>query len=347
MYKFAQPEAFYLLLALVPLGLLFGWFMWGRAQAEKKFGEKSLILRLMPQRPRHKHQVKFALVCLAIVSLVVALARPQWSTKTEPVTRSGVDLMIALDVSNSMLAEDEKPSRLAKARQFISSLIDELKGDRVGLIIFAGNAYLQVPLTSDYIATKSLLKTVGPRLAPTQGTAIADAIKLADEAFESGEKQFKALVVISDGENHEADAVVAAKEAAEKGVLIHTIGVGSPRGGPIPEYVGGRQADYKRDREGNIVFSKLNEQMLRDVAAQADGDYFRLSASSDNVGAIIGALASMEKKDFEEVVFTDYEEQYQWFLALGLFFLILEYFVSERRNTFFVNWAIFRNENQN
>ena len=342
MYKFAQPEAFYLMLALVPLGLLFGLFLLGRRQALKRFGEKSLVARLMPQNAKYKHQLKFVMVSLSVICFVLALARPQWSTKTEPVMRSGVDLMIALDVSNSMLAEDEKPSRLAKARQFISSLVDQLKGDRVGLIIFAGNAYLQVPLTSDYIATKSLLKTVGPRLAPTQGTAIGDAIRLANEAFESGEKQYKALLVISDGENHDEDAIEAAKEAAGKGVLIHTMGVGSPRGGPIPEKVGGR-VDYKRDREGNIVFSKLNEEMLRNVAVQADGDYYRLSASSDNVGSILGALASMEKKDFEEVVFTDYEEQYQWFLALGLFFLILEYFISERRNVFFTNWAIFKN----
>lgn len=341
MFKFARPEAFWLLWGLLPLILAFIWFMIGRKRALKLIGNRSLLMRLAPESPKNKHRIKFLFLALAFTCFVLALARPQWSLKSEPVTRSGVDLVVALDISNSMLADDVKPTRLDQAKQFISKLIDKLKGDRVGLIIFAGNAYLQVPLTSDYLATKSLLRTVSPRLAPTQGTAIGEAVSLANSAFVKGEKQYKVLLIISDGENHEGKAIEAAGLAADSGVVIHTMGVGSVRGAPIPVVQGGREVDYKRDREGNIVLSKMNEEMLEDVARAADGKFFNLDRPDQAVYNFMSELAAMEKKDFEEVVFTDYEDQFQWFLGLGILFLVLEFFLSEGKNRWFSQWKIF------
>jgi Ca-activated chloride channel family protein len=343
MVKFEHSEAFYLLFLLIPLAILFVWFMYNRKRAIAKFGENSLVARLMPEKPTFKHQIKFTLSVLAVIFLIIALANPQYSRTFEKVKRNGVDLMIALDISKSMLAEDTRPNRLAKSRQFISRLIDKLAGDRVGLIIFAGNAYLQVPITSDYLAMKTFLKTVNTELAPTQGTAIGEAIRMADKSFQSGQTQFKAMLVISDGENHEDDAIQAAKEAAEKGMIIHTMGVGSAKGAPIPEYNRQNiQTDYKRDKEGNIVFSKMNEQMLQEVATAGNGKYFRLSQGTAEVSGFMKEIANMEQQEFEEHVFTDYEDQYQWFLAIALFFLLLEYFITESRSRVFSDWSIFK-----
>ncbi|MCB0837603.1 MAG: VWA domain-containing protein [Bacteroidetes bacterium] len=343
MIKFEHSEALYLLFLLIPLAILFLWFMLNRKRAISKLGESSLIVRLMPEKPTFKHQIKFALSVLAFIFMVIALANPQYSRTYEKVKRNGVDLMIALDISRSMLAEDTKPNRLAKSRQFISRLIDKLAGDRVGLIIFAGNAYLQVPITSDYLAMKTFLQTVNTELAPTQGTAIGEAIRMADKSFQSGQRQFKAMLVISDGENHEDDAIQAAKEATENGMIIHTMGVGSSKGAPIPEYNNQNiQVDYKRDKEGSIVFSKMNEQMLQEVATAGNGKYFQLNQGTAEVNAVINELENMEQQEFEEHVFTDYEDQYQWFLAIALFFLLLEYFITESRSRIFSDWSIFK-----
>lgn len=344
MIKFEHPEALYLLFLLIPLLVIFLLFMVGRKRAIARMGESSLVARLMPAKPTFKHQIKFVLVSLSVIFFIIALANPQFSQTYEKVKRNGVDLMIALDISRSMLADDEKPDRLSKAKQFVSRLIDKLSGDRVGLVIFAGNAYLQVPITSDYVATKTFLKTVNTELAPTQGTAIGEAIRLADKSFAEGQTQFKTMLIISDGENHEGDAMEAAREAAEKGMVINTMGVGTKNGSPIPEVRNGQKVDYKRDQQGNIVFSKMNEDMLRQVAEAGNGKYFHLTQGNAEVNAIMDELAAMEKKEFEEHVFTDYEDQFQWFLAIGLLFLLIEYFISEARSRVFSDWSIFKTE---
>ncbi len=344
MIKLARPEALYALFGLIPIVLGFVLFMYGRKRAIQRIGVQSLVKQLMPHKPKYKHQVKFVLVCLAYICLVMAWANPQLGQKLEKVKRSGVDLIVAIDISKSMLAEDEAPNRLAKAKQFVSRLIDQLRGDRLGIILFAGNAYLQVPLTSDYVAGKSFLKTISTELAPTQGTAIAEAIQLAEKAYEDSKPQFKAMVIISDGENHEPDAIEAAEKAGNEGVRIHTVGVGSTKGSPIPVYTNGKQ-DFKRTREGSIVFSKLNDVMMKQVAASANGKYFPLSQMDRTVRAIMDEIASMEQKEYEERVFTDYEDQFQWFLALAIFFLAIEYFITERRNVFFSDWSIFQPSN--
>lgn len=342
MIRFAHPEAFYLLGLLIPLGGLFVLFMMGRRRALARFGEDSLLARLTPSRPTYKHQIKFLLLAMSWIFLVTALANPQIGRSYEKVKREGADLMIALDISKSMLAEDQKPSRLAKAQQFISSLLDRLAGDRVGLIIFAGNAYLQVPITSDYLATKTVLKTINTDLAATQGTAIGEAIKVANEALDHDKHPFKAMLIISDGEDHEGEALTQAQQAAGQGMIIHTMGVGSTKGAPIPEYRAGRKVGNKKDRNGSIVFSRLNESMLQQVASAGEGQYFRLENGSNEVSAILSALAELEKQEFDEHTFADYEDQFQWFLAIGLFLLVVEYMLSERRSRLFSDWKIFQ-----
>ncbi len=330
-----------LMLVLLPLAGAFFWFMFYRKKAVQSFAENSLLRYLMPDKPSHKHQIKYMLSSLAIVFLVIALANPQYSQKKETVKRQGIDLMIAVDISRSMLAEDEKPNRLERARQVVSRLVDELGGDRVGLILFAGNAYLQVPITSDYTAVKTFIKTISTDLAPSQGTAIGDAIEMAEKAFANGQTQFKSILIISDGEDHESEAIEAAQKAAQNGTVIHTLGIGSSRGAPIPIRVNGRE-DFKRDKNGSIVFSKLNEQMLQEVAQAGNGRYFKMNAGLGEVSAIRSALAGMDQQEFEDHVFTDYEDNFQIFLAIALALMALEYFISEKRSEIWSDWKIFK-----
>jgi len=344
MIRFEHPEALYLLFLLIPLTGVFLLFIYGRRKAIRRIGARNIWDTLMPTRPNGKHQIKFVLISLAIAFFIVALANPQRGLKAEKVKRKGVDLIVALDISRSMLAEDEKPNRLARSKQFISRLIDKLGGDRIGLIIFAGNAYLQVPLTSDYTAAKTFLRTITPNLAPTQGTAIGEAIRMAQDAFENADPQYKVILLLSDGENHEGDAMEATEEVAGKGVIIHTMGIGTAKGAPIPIYENQSQVDYKRDQSGSIVFSKLNEEMLQKISIQGNGKYFRLEQGNSEVTAVMQELASMEQKEFEEEVFTDYEDQYQGFLLIGLILLAIEYFISERRSRIFTEWSIFKTD---
>ncbi|MEM6264376.1 MAG: VWA domain-containing protein [Bacteroidota bacterium] len=343
MIKFARPEALYLLFLLIPVAVGYIWFIRGRRKALNAMGTRHLVTQLLEHPPKHKHPIKFVLVLLALACFVVALANPQLGTKYEKVKRSGVDLIVALDISRSMLAEDVRPNRLRRAKLFINRLIEQLSGDRIGLIVFAGNAYLQVPLTSDYAAAKTFLKTVNTELASTQGTAIGEAIRMADKAFESGEKKNQALLIISDGENHEEDAREAAKEVAEKGLQLYTLGIGSPDGSPIPITRGGR-TELKRTNDGSIVLSKLNEDMLRQIALEAGGEYYPLAGGDEVVDQVMDALAGLEQKEFDEKVFSDYEDQFQWFLALGLFFFTLEFFLTERRSKWFTDWGIFKTQ---
>ena len=343
MLRFENPEMLYLFLALIPVLLAFLWFMFWRKSSLSKFAENRLLQQLAADKPRHKYQIKFVLIILAMALLVIGAANPQIGTKIEKVKRQGVDLVIALDVSKSMLAEDIKPNRISRARLFVSKLIDNLQNDRIGLIVFAGNAYLQMPITIDYSAGKLFLNSVNTDMVPRQGTAIGDAIRLAMESFEAGEDKHKALIIISDGENHEGDALIAVEEAIEAGIIIHTLGVGSPKGAPIPvnENTPGK---FKKDKEGNVVLSKLNETMLQKIAAKGNGQYFRLISGSEELEGILQEISTMEKKDFEERIVTDYEDQFQYFVALALFLLAMEFFISDRRSHWITRLNLFGNQ---
>ncbi|MEX0812585.1 MAG: VWA domain-containing protein [Chitinophagales bacterium] len=317
-----------------------------RKRALKNFSAFQAAEQLMPEKSKFRHYFKFILLVLAFSSLILAWANPQIGTKQEKVKRKGVDVIIALDVSKSMLAEDIKPSRIEQAKQFVSRLIDELKMDRIGLIIFAGNAYLQMPITTDHAAAKLFLKSINTNLVPTQGTAIGDAIRLGIESFEGDEKKFKSIVIISDGENHEGEAIEATEEASEQGIIIHTVGVGSQKGAPIPVYRNNVQTDYLRDKSGNIVLSKLDENMLRQIAVKGDGEYLNLKSGSETLNALTSAIAAMEKREFEENVFTDYEDQFQYFLAFALFLLIVEILIAERKSKWSRKLNLFKEEAQ-
>ncbi len=341
MFRFESVEYLYALL-LIPL--LFGAFMLMRGRRSKKlkkFGNPELIKDLFPDVSKYKPIVKFSLTMLAFAFAVIALANPQIGTKIEEIKREGIDVIIALDISNSMKAEDILPNRLERAKQSISKLVDNLQNDRIGLILFAGEAFLHLPLTSDYSAAKLFLHTADFDIIGTQGTAIGQAIELASESFEQDQDKHKALIIISDGENHEDDAIGAATKAAEQGAVVHTIGMGSEKGAPIPIYSRGVRKDFQKDRDGNVVVSKLDAAMLSQIAEYGNGRFTRSSGANLDLNDLINKIAGMEKKEFESKLYTDYEDRFQYFAGLAILFFIFELLLSERKNRFLSSWNLF------
>jgi len=335
MIRFEHTEYFYLLLFLVVLAGIFWLYNSWKKKAVKRFGDEKLVDTLMPLRSRSKPYIKFVFVLFAFVLMVFGIVNPQVGSKLEKVKREGIDLMLVLDVSNSMLAEDIKPNRLERSKMAISSLIDKLEGDRVGIIIFAGNAYKQLPLTTDYGAAKLFLDAVDTKIVPSQGTAIGEAISMAAESFDESEHN-KAIVVITDGENHEDDAVGAATEAYQNSIKVFTIGMGLPEGAPIPLYNQyGNQVGFKKDRKGQTVITKLDEDMLRQIAAAGNGSYARANNASSGLRKIFEDINEIEKKEIETKQFTDYEDRFQYFLAAAVLFLLMELLLSDKRS----KWA--------
>ncbi|MBI5216510.1 MAG: VWA domain-containing protein [Ignavibacteriae bacterium] len=338
MIRFAHPEYLYAL-ALVPLLLVLFWLArrW-RLNAMKRYGNLSLLEQLMPQASKKKPILKFFLHAGAFTFLVLGLANPQIGTKMEEVKREGVDIFICLDVSNSMKSEDIKPNRLESAKREISQMLDKFENDRIGIVVFAGDSYLQLPLTSDYSAARLLISTIDVDIVPIQGTAIGSAIKMAMKSFVEEEKKHKAVIVITDGENHEDDALTAAKDAAEEGAVVHTIGMGSLEGSPIPIYQDNVQVGFKKDQEGSVVMTKLDESGLQQIADAGKGRYIRASNQQSELDEVLKDIQAMEKKEFGAKVFTEYEDRFQYFLAVAAFLLILEYFLSERKNVLVAKW---------
>lgn len=336
MFRFAHIEYVYLL-ALIPLFIgLFIWLMVWKKKALQRFGELSVIGKLLPDMANSKLVVKFILLMVAWGLLVFVLIGPQTGSKLENVQRRGIDLIIALDVSNSMLAQDIKPSRIDRAKQAISRLIDKLEGDRIGIIVFAGKAYTQLPITTDYAAAKMFVSTINPGMIPTQGTAIGEAIDMAIRSLEDS-KRNKALVIISDGEDHEGNVLEQAELAASKGITIYTIGMGLPEGGPIPEYNGELLIGFKKDREGNAIVSKLDETLLQRIATIGKGMYIRATNSETGLNKIFDDINAIQKSEIESKQFSDYENQFQYFLAIALILLILDLFIFERKTFWMKN----------
>lgn len=329
MFRFEHITYLWLLLAAIPLLLLFLFYYFWRNRAITKIGNKALVLKLIPEYSNRRQLTKFILLLFAYVFIVLGFANPQLGTRQEKIKREGIDVILALDVSNSMMSEDVKPSRLDRSRNFISNFIDKLSNDRLGLIVFAGNAYMQMPLTVDYSAAKMYLRTINPGMIPTQGTNFADAIELARQGFVKGDNSHKALIIITDGEDNEGGVDEKLVEAATEGIRIFTIGVGSENGSPIP--VGN---DFKRDESGNIVLSKLNSAMLQDLAVKGNGKYFLLGSGTDEVDAVLKELKGISTKEFEEVVFTDFDDYFQYCLAIAAVLLILEWWMTERKSRF-------------
>jgi Ca-activated chloride channel homolog len=327
--RFGNPELFFLLL-LLPLFI--GFFMWAyqrKKAALARFADPKLIKKLTTPVTVARQVVKATLIVAFFVFMVFALVRPRFGTKLEMFERRGVDLMIALDISESMLAEDIAPNRIERAKYEIGKLFDLLKGDRAGLIVFAGESFVQCPLTLDYGAAKMFLNAVSTGWVQTQGTALGDAIKQATEAFRSKAHKYKVLVLISDGEDHEGDAVEAAKAAAAEGVIIYTVGIGSENGVPIPLSKGGGNVIYKKDKEGNLVMTKLDPVMLEKIAIEGHGKYFNAGTDLD-LSRIIAEIERMEKKELGVSQLNIYEERYQIFLFIALVLLIIEFFIAER-----------------
>lgn len=346
-FKFAEPVYFYGLL-LIPVFFILFWMMMGwKRRAMKRFGETSLISKLMPNVSGGKLYLKFILLMLAYVMIITGLANPQIGSKLETVERRGIDIVIAIDVSNSMLAEDIKPNRLQRARQAISKLVDELKNDRLGIVVFAGNAYTQLPITTDYAAAKLFLSTINTDIVPTQGTAISEAIDLSINAFDENDHQ-KAIIIITDGEDHEGEAIVAAQKANDQGIRVYTIGMGLPEGAPIPIYDRyGNQQGFKKDLSNNTVVTRLNEDMLRQIAAAGEGEYVRANNSQAGLGLIFDEINELEKTEFESRVFTDYEDRFQYLIGIALALLLLEFFILERRGRWFRNVNLFGDKKSN
>ncbi len=340
--KFAH--AYYLLGLLVIIVFVFLYIMqriW-KQKAWKKFGDSTVISQLMPDVSKLRPLYKFIAMMIALAFIIMAIAQPQTGSKLEKAKHKGVELMILLDVSNSMLAKDIKPSRLVRAKQAISKLIDKLDNDKIGIVVFAGKPYIQLPMTTDFGAAKLFLSTVSTDMVPEQGTAIGAGIETAVKCFNFQDKtKNKALILISDGENHEDDAVEAAKTAQESGVFVHCIGMGLSEGSPIPLIKDGVESGYRTDSAGNTIVTKLNEPMLQEIAAAGKGVYIRANNSDIGLDKIMTEIDKMEKKEFETKTFSDYEDQFQYFIAVALLFMIAELFIFERRSKWFRKMDIF------
>ena len=326
MLIFGDWKFLYLLL-LVPVFLIgYGVIRALHARRVRKFGDPALVEQLMPSRSRSKGWVRMVLFCLAFAFFVIGLARPRTGARLAERKTKGAEIIVALDVSNSMLARDYSPNRLERAKLSIARLTDKLQDDRIGLVIFAGTSFVQLPVTTDYVSAKMFLNSIDTGSIPVQGTAIGDAIRLSIKSFSAQSEKSRVIIVISDGENHEDDAVAAAKQAAELGIKVYTIGVGSAEGQPIP-----MDGDLMKDRDGNIVVTKLNEQMLRDIARAGGGAYIHAGGEEFGLNPIIQDIRRMEDEEFGSVVFEEYDEQYMYFFGAALLLFVVEMLIGERK----------------
>ncbi len=343
MIRFAHSEYLYFL-GLIPVLAVFFWLVLRfRKQALARFGNLAVLEKLTESAGPGRRFWRFTLFLGALAMLILGLANPQIGTRLEEVKQEGVDIFIALDVSLSMKAEDIKPNRLEKAKFEIRNLISRLAGDRLGLIVFAGEAYTQFPLTSDYSAANLFLDVVDVDVVPVPGTSIGAAIDRAVESFDLKDQTTKVIVVITDGENTEGDAFESAEEAGKKGILLYTIGLGSPSGAPIPVYgSAGQQLDFKRDRVGNVVVTKLDETSLEKIAALGNGKYFRGTNAQDELEEIYKNINSLQKKEFGVKQFTDYEDRFQFFVLAACLLFIAELFLSENRSRWLSRWSPLR-----
>ena len=327
MIYLAQP-LYLLLILLIPLMYIAYWLMrrW-RKRRIARFGDPDLVSSLAPLVPRRKGWLKLTLISLALLFFAIGMARPQLGAILKEKQVRGAEIMVVLDVSNSMLAEDYSPNRLERAKLAISKLVDELQGDRIGLIIFAGESFVQLPVTSDYVSAKIFLSSITTESVPVQGTAMGEAIRTAIKSFTSESENSRAIILITDGENHEDDPVAAARDAVDMGARVFCIGVGSPEGKPIPV-----DGELLKDKDGNIVVTRLDEATLKEVASAGKGLYVRAGNTEFGLNPVIDEIRSLDEKDFQSVVFEEYDEQYMYFFAIALIFMLIEFMISDTRN---------------
>lgn len=332
MFRFEYSDVLYALLAIPVFVFLFYLLRKKRQKLLKKYGDISIISHLFLDTSKYKPIVKFSILLFAFAMLIIGIANPQIGTRQEEIKREGIDIMIALDVSNSMKAEDIKPNRLERAKMMINHLIDKLSNDRIGIIVFAGSAYLQVPITTDFSAAKLFLSAIDTDIVPVQGTAIGAAIELSMNTFKQDNKKNKALIIITDGENHEDDAVGAASEAAKIGAIVYTIGMGTVSGAPIPVYSNNTISGYKKDSDGNAIFTKLDAVMLQQIAEAGQGKFIRSADNDADLMSIVKDINKLEKEEISTKLFTDYESRFQYPIALAIILLIIELLISDRKN---------------
>ena len=330
MFRFADIEMLWWLLTIPVFVVAYVLITRHKRRQLSEFGDPELMAQLMPDASKSRPIVKFALLMGALSLLIIAAARPQYGQQEKTVKRQGIEVMVALDISNSMLAEDVAPNRLDRAKQMLSKMIDNMVDDKVGLVVFAGEAFTQLPITCDYVSAKMFLNTISPKLIPTQGTAIGAALQTAIRSFGSQESDAgRAIILITDGENHEDDAIAAAKQAHELGIQVFVIGIGKPEGSPIP--VPGTN-DYIKDRSGQVVVSRLNEEMCQEIAQAGKGAYVRCDNTNTAMRALQQELDRNATTDLETTIYADYNEQYQSFVLIALLILVIDFFILMRQN---------------
>lgn len=339
MFRFQNPEYLYLLILLLGLVVLFIYAKIRQQKEIERFGAPETVKKMSPDYSSRRANTKFWLMFAAIGVSIFLLARPQFGSKIDNVKRQGVEIMIALDVSNSMLSEDVAPNRLEKSKMMLGRMVEMLKDDRIGLVVFAGKAFTQLPITADFVSAKMFFSSINPSMVTEQGTAIGAAISLCQRSFTQNEKAEKAIIVITDGENHEDNAVEAAQAALAEGIKVHVVGVGSVNGGPIP--MDGTM-NYMKDKDGNVVVTRLNEQMCQEIAQAGSGIYVRSDNSSSALKALGKTIDGMKKSEINGSVYTAYDEQFQSIAWIVLILLIIEFVLLSRKNPLFKNIHLFQ-----
>ena len=344
MYRIEEPIYFYFLAIIPAMVVLFLLVLWWKKSTQNKFSDLNLLQKIAPNSSTFKSSLKLAMLLLGITFLVISLTNPKMGTKLKTVKREGVDVVFALDVSKSMLAEDIAPNRLEKAKQIISKTIDKLGSDRVGIIIYAGNSYPLLPITTDHAAANMFLQNATPEMVSSQGTAINDALELAKTYYDNDEQTNRFLIIISDGEDHQEETKQVAQNLANEGVKIFTVGVGTEKGGPIPLRINGSMIGYKKDRKGETVITKRTPEVLQGIADASNGRYIDGNVTKKPVKIISEIITNAEKNEFETKQFYDYKDQFQWFLGLGLFFLIIDVFLLEKKTKWIMKIDLFNEE---
>ena len=347
MYQLEETKYFYYLAIVAVLLLLFILVAFWKRKKQKIFADHNLLQKLSPETSPFKSILKMLVVGLALTSLVFALVNPKMGTKMKTIKREGVDIVFALDVSKSMLAEDIVPNRLEKSKQIISKIIDKLGSDRVGIIIYAGNAYPLLPITTDQAAAKMFLQNADPDMVSSQGTAINEALKLAKTFYDDDEQTNRYLFIVSDGEDHEENVSYIADEATKEGIKIFTIGVGTPEGGPIPLKRGNTLIGYKKDRDGEVVITQLNENTLQQIANDGDGKYMFGNNTGKTVEFIDDLLIKADKKEFETKQFSDFKDQFQWFIGIGIFLLVFDTLMLNKKTKWIQKLNLFNERKTN
>ena len=344
MYKIEEPIYFYLLAIIPAMFALFLLVLWWKKRTQRKFSDVSLLKKLAPNSSTFKSTLKLIILLLGIAFLIISLTNPKMGTKLKTIKREGVDVVFALDVSKSMLAEDIAPNRLEKAKQIISKTIDKLGSDRVGIIIYAGNSYPLLPITTDHAAANMFLQNANPDMVSSQGTAINEALELAKTYYNNDDQTNRFLIIISDGEDHQEETKQVAQNLANEGVKIYTVGVGTERGGPIPMRLNGAMIGYKKDRKGETVITKRVPEVLQGIADASDGEYIDGNITDNPVNEIAKIIGNAEKNEFETKQFSDYKDQFQWFLAIALLFLIVDVLLFDKKTKWLRKVDLFNEE---